>query len=444
MDGQTLEAFDNKPTCMQFSARMRVDEPFGISGSEDCLFINIFTPNLQGTAPVVVFDYNDSFSTGYNGTKTYSPENFLEENVIVVTINHRLGLFGYLTTEDEVIPGNNGLRDFTFGLQWIKDNIKQFGGNPDKVTLMGSCGSGSLVNMLLYSEKAKGLFSAAIIQSGNAFETAYFFGDSKLKAFELGEQFDVQTNDSTVLLQVLQKADPEDLLKKVVKVLSNDESKNNQIAAQPFKPTIEKNYADAVLTSLPDDGKIVNDVPVLIGFNSREGLDFVSHFIFEPRLMGHNIEEGMLQFPIRTGYRFDRESKLFKKATQELVDYYIESKNVDYNSLLEYSVYAGDLLQEYSLNYAVKQLSETLKSPVFYYLFDFRGQLNENFQYMTRHSKYNLEHWGATVGDELCYLLVCSRIRRDYDQLSKMVSEQHEQKVLKRMVRMWTNFAKTG
>lgn len=430
---------------MQFSARMRLDESFGISGSEDCLYISIFTPNIQGTAPVIVFDYNDSFQTGFNGTDTYSPDNFLEEDVIVVTISHRLGLFGYLTTEDEIIPANNGLRDFILGLKWVNENIKSFGGDPDRVTLMGSCGSGSLVNMMLYTDKAKGLFSGAIIQSGSAFETIYFYRNSKAKAFQLGQQFDVQTNESVVLLEALQKATPEELLIRVVKVLNRNESESNdQIAPQPFKPTIERHYADAVLTALPEEGKVINDVPVIIGFNSREGLDYVSHFLFEPNLMGFGVEKSMVQFPIRTGYRFDRKSKLFEQATQELVDFYIESKNVDYNSLLEYSVYAGDVLQGYSLNYAARKLSETLKSPVYYYLFDFRGQLNENSQYLSRHSRYKLKHWGATVIDEICYLLVCNRIKRDYTQMTRMVSEQNERKVLKRMVRMWTNFAKTG
>lgn len=430
---------------MQYSARMRMDEPFGISGSEDCLFINIFTPNLQGDAPVVIFDLNDFFTTGFNGTKTYSPDNFLEEDVIVVNIGHRLGLFGYLTTEDDVIPGNNGLRDFIFGLEWVRDNIKHFGGNPKKVTLMGSLGGGALVNMLLYSEKVKGLFTGATIQSGNAHETVWFYDNSRLKAFELGEQFDVQSEDSALLLEELQKVDAEVLLNKVVNVISNaSEFKYNQLGSQPFTPVIEHNYSDAVLSVLPGNGSVIIDVPVIIGFNSREGFDFASHFLFNPKLLTYNAQANMLNFPIRTGYRFDSESEIFKEATQEIVEFYLGDKILDYNSALEYTVYAGDVLQSYSLNYAAKHLSESLKSPVYFYMFDFRGQLNENSQYISRHSRYRDQLWGATVGDELCYLHVCSRIRRDYVQLGKMLSEQAEQKVLKRMVRMWTNFAKTG
>lgn len=421
-----------------------MNEPFGISGSEDCLFINIFTPNIQGDAPVVIFDYNDSFKTGFNGTETYSPENFVEEDVIVVTISHRLGLFGYLTTEDDVIPGNNGLRDFIFGLQWVRDNIKNFGGDPEKVTLMGSVGGGALVNMMLYSEKATGLFTGATIQSGSAHETVWFYDGSRSKAFELGDKLNIETEDSATLLVELQKVDAETLLNKVIYVLTDEASKYDHLNTQPFTPIIEHNYSDAVLSVLPGNGTIVNDVPVIIGFNSREGLDFASHILFNPKMLTYSAQENMLQFPIRTGYKFDRESEVFKEATQEIVEFYLGDKILDYNAAMDYSVYAGDVLASYSLNHAAKHLSKSLKSPVFFYMFDFRGQLNENAQYITRYSRFKDQHWGATVGDELCYLHVCCRIRRDYVQLGKLASEQTEKKVLKRMVRLWTNFAKTG
>lgn len=428
---------------MQFNSRMRNNEPFGLSGSEDCLYLSIFTPRLKGPLPVVVFDYNDSFRTGFNGTRTYSPEFFIEEDVIVITISHRLGLLGYLTTEDEVIPGNNGLRDFILGLEWIKENIKNFGGDPERITLMGSQGGAVLADLLLYSKKANGLFSAVILQSGTALETGIFYDTPSKKAFELGELFDIKTDDSKVLLQELQNIEAEKLMTEEFKIIDDDSLKEKQISVFPSAPTIEKDFDDAVLSFIPDKERVVNDVPVLIGMNSRLGLDLASHFIFQPKLVDEVADHHSIYFPIRSGFRFDSNSSIYKQAMKEINDFYYENGYLYNGNILEYAVYIGDALQNYALDYAAKKYGNDLESPVFYYVFDFRGSLNENFEYMTRYCRFSLKHWGATIVDELCYLHLCSRIKKTYEQLIELPSEQPEIKVLKKMVRLWTNFAKT-
>lgn len=429
---------------MQFNSRMRVKETFGISGSEDCLYLSIFTPRLEDSLPVVVFDYNDSFRTGFNGTRTYSPDFFIEEDVIVVTISHRLGVLGYLTTEDDVIPGNNGIRDFILGLEWVKKNIKDFGGDPKRVTLMGSQGGAVLVDLLLYSKKAKGLFNTVILQSGTTFETGIFYDNPGQKAFELGEFVDIKTDDSKVLLQELQKIDAEKLITEEFKLLDKIGLKENQISVYPFTPIVEQDVDDAVLSFLPDKGKIFNDVPVLMGINSREGLDLSSHFIFEPKLLEDAGKQYSVHFPIRTGFRFDRNSTIYEQASKELDNFYYQEGYLYYGNVLEYAVYIGDVLKNYPLDFAAKKYRKDLESPVFYYVFDFRGFLNENSEYMSRYARSSMKHWGATTIDELCYLHLCSRIKKTYEQLIKLPSKQPEIKVLKNMVRLWTNFAKTG
>ncbi|KAJ0174244.1 hypothetical protein K1T71_010390 [Dendrolimus kikuchii] len=436
------EAYKNKPTCIQFNSRMRLGEKFGLSGSEDCLYISVYTPSLEGSAPVTVFDYNDNFRTGFNGTKTYSSDFFLEEGVVVVTISHRLGLFGYLSTEDNVIPANNGLRDFILGLQWIKDNIIHFGGDPEKVTLMGNSGGAALINILLYSEKAKGLFSAAVLQSGTALETVYFYKNLKTKAFQLGVSLNITADDSVTLLQELQKLKAEQIQAKEVDILLQGDSVDDRLVSLPFVPCVEKDNSDPVIITLPESAKIVNDVPVLIGLNSKEGMDLISHLLFDPTVLPTDADQNLLQEPIRCNFRFDKKSAIYKRANQEVVEHYLADKSLHYNNLLEYAVYAGDVLHSYAINKAAKKLASDLINPVYYYMFDFNGQLNENSQYISKHSRYNTKHSGATVTDELCYLLFCVRNKLSYDQLMKTASEPTEFKVLRKMVRMWTNFFK--
>ncbi|XP_073953927.1 venom carboxylesterase-6-like [Choristoneura fumiferana] len=440
----TYEGHIKKPTCLQYNSRGRNGEPRGLSGSEDCLYLNIFTPSLQGTAPVVVFDYNDNFRTGFNSTDTYSPDFFLEEEVIVVTVSYRVDILGYLTTEDDVIPPNAGLKDFILALEWIKENIKQFGGDPNRVTLMGSRGGAALAHTLLYSEKAKGLFSGVIMQSGTAFEAVYFSKRARQKALQLAEVFDINTDDTRHILEELQKIDAEIVFMKQVDIIDNEDMLKYQMSIFPFSPIVETDTPDAVLTALPENSKVINDVPILVGMNSREGLDLVSHYIFEPRLLEQTERDFLIHFPIRAGFRFDRNSSIYKDVEKEIIDFYLKDGTLYYGNILEYAVYVSDLLHNYALDYTVRSFSKDLSSSLFYYMFDYRGMLNENSEFMARRARNSMGNWGATVGDEICYLHLCKRIQKNYNELIKLVSEQTEIKVLKKMVRMWTNFIKTG
>ncbi|RVE47727.1 hypothetical protein evm_007616 [Chilo suppressalis] len=438
------QAYKNKPTCVQQNTKMRNGDTYGISGSEDCLYISVFTPSLQGSAAVVVFDHHDNFRTSYNGTRKYSPEFFAEEDVIVVTISYRLSIFGFLTTEDDVIPANNGLRDYLLGLQWVKENIKSFGGNPDRVTLMGSKGGATVANIMLYSKQATDLFNAVTIQSGTTYEAIYFPKNPKQFAFKLAKLVGVDTNETSALLEELQKIDALTLYSNASDLISNiDEYEKYQRSVFPFAPTIEPENPNAILTVMPEDGNIVNDVPVLIGFNSREGLDHTSYLLFDPNLL-KQIKDFFVHFPIRSNYRFDVNNTAFNDYKEDIQKFYFKEGRLHYNNLLDYATYVGDTVQNYAINYAAKKLAADLKSPTYYYMFDFYGTINENMLFMATNVRWGIENWGATVMDELCYLHVCNRIRKNYDYLKGLVSTQNEIKVLKKMVRLWTNFAKTG
>ncbi|CAG9795647.1 unnamed protein product [Diatraea saccharalis] len=424
---------------------MRNGETYGISGSEDCLYISVFTPNLEGSAAVMVFDYHDNFRTGYNGTKKYSPEIFAEENVIVVTISYRLSILGYLTTEDGVIPANNGLKDYLLGLKWVKENIKSFGGDPNRITLMGSKGGGTVANIMLYSKQASGLFNAVTIQSGTSYEAIYFPENAKQFALKLAELVGVTSSDSQTLLEELQKIDVVSLYDKESDVLTSnlDFYEKYQRSVFPFAPIIEPEHPDAILTTMPENGKIINDVPVLIGFNSREGLDHTSYILFEPKILS-SIKDFFVHFPIRTNFRFDVNNTAFVDYKEDIRKFYLTGGYLHYNNLLEYAIYVGDTLQNYAINYAARKLANELNSPTYYYMFDFYGSFNENMLFLATNIHWGIENWGATVADELCYLHVCNRIRKNYNYFKGLVATQNELKVLKKMVRLWTNFAKTG
>ena len=141
--------------------------------SEDCLFINIWSQGLDAKKrPVMVWLHGGGFADGSGGAAMYDGGNLARKgDVVTVTVNHRLNVFGYLHLGDIFgkefeSSGQAGMLDIVLVLEWVRDNIAKFGGDPGNVTIFGESGGGAKVSMLLAMGPAKGLFHKAIIQSG--------------------------------------------------------------------------------------------------------------------------------------------------------------------------------------------------------------------------------------------------------------------------------------
>ncbi|XP_078589515.1 fatty acyl-CoA hydrolase precursor, medium chain-like [Branchiostoma floridae x Branchiostoma japonicum] len=139
------------------------------SSSEDCLFLNVYTSKISSTSnlPVMVWVHGGAMVMGSADTYPAEIPTALN-NVVMVTINYRVGNLGFLPTLDEDAPGNFGLLDVIKALQWVQANIRNFGGDPDRVTIFGESGGGWAVSLLVMSPMATGLFHRAISQSGVA------------------------------------------------------------------------------------------------------------------------------------------------------------------------------------------------------------------------------------------------------------------------------------
>jgi len=142
--------------------------------SEDCLFLNVWTPGVNDNAkrPVMFWLHGGGFTTGSDSSALYIGTNLARRgDVVVVGINHRLGAPGFthlgdLGGEEFVHSGNVGMLDAVAALEWVRDNIERFGGDPGRVMIFGESGGGQKVSMLLGSPRAKGLFHRAVIESG--------------------------------------------------------------------------------------------------------------------------------------------------------------------------------------------------------------------------------------------------------------------------------------
>ncbi len=153
---------------------LRLDQPM----SEDCLHVNVFTPGLQGAdtqvarRPVMVWLHGGGFASTCSEVAWYDGSNLCRRgDVVVVTLNHRLNVFGYLHLGDILDErfahsGNNGIADIAQALAWVRDNIAAFGGDPGNVTIFGESGGGAKVTTLMAYPAAKGLFHKAVVMSG--------------------------------------------------------------------------------------------------------------------------------------------------------------------------------------------------------------------------------------------------------------------------------------
>src|SRR5260370_23332536 len=145
---------------------------------EDCLVVNVFTPNVSGKRAVMVWLHGGGFAGGAGSAHSFDG-NYLARSgdVVVVAVNHRLNVFGYLYLggvggEKYADSGNAGMLDVVAALQWTHGNIAHFGGDPGNVTLFGQSGGGAKVSTLLGMPATKGLIHKAIIESGSALQGA--------------------------------------------------------------------------------------------------------------------------------------------------------------------------------------------------------------------------------------------------------------------------------
>jgi para-nitrobenzyl esterase len=143
--------------------------------NEDCLFLNVWTPAVHDAKkrPVMVWLHGGGFAYGSGAWPVYDGGNLARKgDAVIVTLNHRLNVFGYLylggLSDSYAQSGNAGMLDIVLALEWVRDNIEAFGGDPGNVTIMGESGGGAKVCALLAMPSAKGLFHKAIVQSGPA------------------------------------------------------------------------------------------------------------------------------------------------------------------------------------------------------------------------------------------------------------------------------------
>ncbi|XP_072929597.1 juvenile hormone esterase-like [Epargyreus clarus] len=224
------------------------------------------TPGL----PIIVFVHGGGFGFGSGDTDLYGPEYLIGEDVIIITFNYRLNVFGFLSLNNSYIPGNNGLRDIVTLLRWVRSNAKAFGGNPDDVTLAGHSAGAASTHLLTLSKAAEGLFNRALLMSGTAIPSFYTtspaYAQFVSNVFLTGLGIDSK-NPEEVHNQLIEMP-----LEKLMQVHN---SIQDQFGISVFFPVVETPFPNftTILTDDPEtllakgEGK---DIPLMVGFTNAE------------------------------------------------------------------------------------------------------------------------------------------------------------------------------
>jgi para-nitrobenzyl esterase len=375
--------------------------------SEDCLYLNVWTPAKTPTdsLPVMVWIYGGGFVGGMTSVPAYDGTRLAEKGVVLVSVAYRLGVFGFLahpelSRESRKGSGNYGLEDMIAGLQWVKANIGKFGGDPSRVTIFGESAGGIAVSMLAASPAAKGLFERAISESGGSFGPPRF-------ANEGGQNVPPLKVAETTGQSFLAKLGVNDI--QAARALPADKL---QAAQGPglqaaFWPVFDGDVLPGDQYELYQT-KRFNDTPVLIGTNSDEGALFARPGM-TPALFESQIREGFGKHAnaILAAYPHATEAEAIKSG-----------KDIFRDSVFAWHTWAWALLQ-----------TQKGKNKAYVYYFDHRTPQSPN---------------GATHGAEIGYVfrnLIAGPAAGPF-AVAKPRPEDLAMSEL--MSSYWTNFAKNA
>lgn len=423
-----------------------------VEGKEDCLYLNIYKPKLSNSKdlfiykrrlPVMVFIHYGGFFAGNGNSDYIGPEYFMDKNVVLVTFNYRVGVFGFLSTNDDASPGNWGLKDQVAALKWVKNNIVNFGGNSDKITIFGQSSGGVSVHYHLVSPSTKNLFHRAISQSGSAL-LLWAKPKSQLQSLIAQQQAIFVNCDPSVntleMVACLRTVD--------ANVLANSSDLFKTFSTEPFAvygPVTETKTAlnpEPYITEDPLDlikkGKFHN-IPWIIGVVEDEGILRAS-----PLLRQSNIQTELNSNFDKIGSEIlgIALSVLPTQVTpvwNEITSYFIGDNYVNVTEPEDVQGFI-DIYSDRSFIYGTYQsvLMHAWRghSPVWFYNFAYRGEYSYEDHFAATQETINF-NWGVSHCDDLLYLFPSKKF-------FKPLKAANDIRMSKIMVQMWTNFAING
>ncbi|KAK9737842.1 Carboxylesterase family [Popillia japonica] len=351
-----------------------------VVGGEDCLYLNVYVPKEKFQSGenlnVLVHIHGGAFMLG-DPNEMSGPSKLMDRDIVYINFNYRLGPLGFYSTGDSILPGNYGLKDQAFALQWVQKNIDKFGGNPKSVTLTGSSAGAASVHLHYFSQLSKGLFHRAWAGSSSALNPWVVKKDPSVSAKILAKEVGCNSDSVELLAQCLRER-PAMQIQDAVKVTYKDWL----VPLSPFGPTIEPNTPTSFLTTHPYasliSAGVVTNAPLTFVTTTGEGL--LPSIFYYQRLNELN----------QRGYSYNRTFQ--EDISEKISEYYFDYDPITAENFDKFVKVCGQRLFENGIEKSIKLHGKVTKSDVFFIRMDFGSTAS------------GLEHFGLPhAGDSIFY-----------------------------------------
>lgn len=448
-------AIADAPLCTQRDPYRR-DE--AISGIEDCLHLNVYVPERSRTQlaqsnktkllPVMVFFHGGGWQCGSGTRSFYGPDYLLEHDVVYIGANFRLGPLGFLSTEQADCPGNNGLKDQNLVLQWIRENIASFGGDPHSVTVFGESAGGASGTYHMMSPLSKGLFHRVISQSGvnlNAWAQPAQPGVAQARSVQLGKMLECpQGIDGRFaeMLSCLRRVPADEITKKFYDFYLWDTD-----PMIPFPPVVEPELPGAFITKHPRDEFEPHAIglPWMTGLTLDEGALKSASLINIPELRQSLNDNWDRALPISLYYDHHEPDRQ-RQITQQINNFYfnnhklIETTEKNLTNLYSDAWFLAGMDEYLRIRLLShdRHSSPSIKAgPTYVYLFAQKASASFTEIFKGGNEKY----YGVCHAEELQYIFP---IAKEIPSFHTAVPSDDELEIRRLITQLWVNFARTG
>ncbi|XP_026747789.1 bile salt-activated lipase-like [Trichoplusia ni] len=398
-----FDAYHDGVQCLQSAGNT-------VNGTIQCLQLNVYVPNKANTArtlPVIVYIHGGGFGRNHKGLSNLSPKFLIKHDVIMVSLNYRLGPYGFLCVSE---PGysNQGLKDQLLGIQWVKDNIAAFGGDVNEITLMGQSAGAMSIDIHMYTSEK--LAKRLILHSGNALNAWLVLPQNDSLAIQVAKEIGFTGDGIKEALDFLSSSDPADVIK-TIEGLNTD---RNPIS----RPCVEPEGDGAVLTDFPENLKPkVKGMDIIIGHANKEIMflypdsdkEFYSNFKFGQELIG-GLDAAYDEEIVKQFYIGD------ERPGEHLKDVLLD--------------YGSDFMFVHPTERSINRYLDA-GANVYRFVFSYEGGRNRN------KNRKHLMSPGASHGDDIGYLF-------GMDMYQNQAITVKDQEIIDAMTQMWTDFVKYG
>ncbi|ODM94771.1 Esterase E4 [Orchesella cincta] len=442
--------------CVQFDRQSKA-----VAGAEECMFLNIFTPQVpkqteasstppttktaSTTAkpssttvqsgirklPVLVYIHGGSFVS--QSGQIFGAKYFLDEDVILVTLNYRLGVLGFLSTGDSDSIANLGLKVIIQSLRWIKDNISAFGGDSSKITLVGGSGGGAIASYLMLSPQANGLFSNVISESGNSMCPWVIVRNPKKVAEKLAAKLNCPGKTSKEIMSCIKGKSLKDI--EIARVALQGFAED---PAVPFAPVVENWLPNdkAVIPDTPQkllaQGKAAH-IPWLTGYNSLNGLNLaVASILTTPKRLAQLDQDWNKLAPLI--FHYSQTAVNPSNVSEQVRQYYFGNGKITEENKEKLVIALTD--RNFIQCTANAALTQSKFGPVYLYTLSLQGAHSFLDEWGVR-DKLNMR--GVVHNDELPFLFNLA-----LQSIPELKKGDKQTPFSEKMVKIWTSFAKNG